>query len=76
MTARLVVVACVTGSRLYDTLGVRHRTVRVAHSLCSGFDIARTGGSPFAFDALTCYPHTTRDRIDYVSLFAIPAGCG
>jgi 2-polyprenyl-6-methoxyphenol hydroxylase-like FAD-dependent oxidoreductase len=74
MTARLVVVACGTGSR--DTLRVRHRTVRVAHSLCSGFDIARTGGSPFAFDALTCYPHTTRDRIDYVSLFAIPAGCG
>ena len=72
MTARLVVVACGTGSRLYDTLGVRHRTVRVAHSLCSGFDIARTDGSPFAFDALTCYPHTTRDRIDYVSLFAIP----
>ena len=29
---------------------------------------------PFAFDALTCYPDTTRDRIDYVSLFAIPGG--
>ena len=72
ITARLVVVACGTESRLYETLGVRHRMVRVAHSLCSGFDIARTDRRPLAFDALTCYPHTTRDRIDYMSLFAIP----
>ena len=72
ITARLVVVACGTGSKLYESLGVRHRMVRMAHSLCSGFDIARTDGRPFAFDALTCYPDTTRDRIDYVSLFAIP----
>ncbi len=72
ITARLVVVACGTGSRLYETLGVRQRMVRGAHSLCSGFDVARTDGGPFAFDALTCYPSTTRDRIDYVSLFAIP----
>jgi 2-polyprenyl-6-methoxyphenol hydroxylase-like FAD-dependent oxidoreductase len=72
ITARLVVVACGTGSKLYETLGVRHRMVRMAHSLCSGFDIARTDGRPFAFDALTCYPDTTRDGIDYVSLFAIP----
>jgi 2-polyprenyl-6-methoxyphenol hydroxylase-like FAD-dependent oxidoreductase len=72
IAARLVIVACGAGSRLYETLGVRHREVRVAHSLCSGFDIARTDRRPFAFDALTCYPHTTRDRIDYVSLFVIP----
>ena len=72
IAARLVVVACGSASRLYETLGVRYRTVRLAHSLCSGFDIARTDGMPFAFDALTCYPDTTRDRIDYVSLFAIP----
>jgi len=70
--ARLVVVACGTGSRLYETLGIRHHMVRVAHSLCSGFDIARTDGRPFAFDALTCYPDTTRNRVDYMSLFAIP----
>ena len=72
ITARLVVVACGTGSRLYETLGVRYRTLRVAHSLCSGFDVARTDGQPFPFDALTCYPDTTRHRIDYASLFAIP----
>ena len=72
ITARLVVVACGTGSRLYEALGVRYRTLRVAHSLCSGFDVARTDGRPFAFDALTCYPDTPRDRIDYASLFAIP----
>ena len=70
--ARLVVVACGTGSRLYETLGVRQRMVRVAHSLCSGFDIARADGRPFAFEALTCYPDTTRERVDYLSLFAIP----
>jgi len=72
ITARLVVVACGTGSKLSERLGVRQRMVRRAHSLCSGFDIARTDGRPFAFDALTCYPDTTRDRVDYVSLFAIP----
>ena len=72
LRARLVVVACGTGSRLYEALGVRDRVLRAAHSLSSGFDIARTDGRPFAFDALTCYPDTTRDRIDYVSLFAIP----
>jgi 2-polyprenyl-6-methoxyphenol hydroxylase-like FAD-dependent oxidoreductase len=72
IAARLVVVACGTGSPLYEALGVRRRMVRAAHSLCIGFDIERTDGTPFAFDALTCYPHTTRDRIDYVSLFAIP----
>jgi 2-polyprenyl-6-methoxyphenol hydroxylase-like FAD-dependent oxidoreductase len=70
--ARLVVVACGSGSRLYEALGVRYRSVRVAHSLCSGFDVARADDKPFAFDALTCYPDTARDRIDYVSLFAIP----
>ena len=72
IAARLVVVACGSASRLYEALGVRYRMVRVAHSLCSGFDVAQSDGSPFAFDALTCYPDTTRDRIDYVSLFAIP----
>lgn len=72
LTARLVVVASGTASRLYETLGGRHRVVRVAHSLCSGFDVARSDARPFAFDALTCYPDTIRDRIDFVSLFAIP----
>ncbi len=70
--SRLLVLACGTGGRLHRALGIDKRIIRKAHSLCSGFDIAREDGKPFPFDAVTYYAEKLATRIDYATLFAVP----
>ena len=74
LTARLLVMAAGTGPKAEALLGMHRRAVRSRHSICVGFDIARTDGSAFPFDALTYWADSLDDGIDFVSLFLVP-GC-
>ena len=72
LTTRLVAVACGTGGRLHESLGLERQMLREAHSLCTGFDVERVDGRPFAFDSLTYWGDSLREAIDYVTLFPVP----
>jgi 2-polyprenyl-6-methoxyphenol hydroxylase-like FAD-dependent oxidoreductase len=71
-SARLVVMAAGTAPKVESLMGVQRRQIRNRHSLCVGFDIARTDGSPFPFDALTYWADAPESGIDYISLFPVP----
>ena len=55
-------------------LGIKRRVLAERHSVSFGFTIARRDGTPFDFEALTCYGERTADGIDYLSLFPVPSG--
>ena len=55
-------------------LGIKRRVLAERHSVSFGFSIARRDGTPFDFEALTCYGERTADGIDYLSLFPVPSG--
>ncbi|ULK96951.1 NAD(P)/FAD-dependent oxidoreductase [Bradyrhizobium sp. I71] len=74
VTARLVVLATGMAGVLGYKLGVRRRVLAERHSVSFGFTIARQDGTPFDFEALTCYGERTADGIDYLSLFPVRAG--
>lgn len=74
VTARLVVLATGMAGVLGYKLGIRRRVLAERHSVSFGFTIARKDGSPFDFEALTCYGERTADGIDYLSLFPVHAG--
>jgi 2-polyprenyl-6-methoxyphenol hydroxylase-like FAD-dependent oxidoreductase len=74
VTARLVVLATGMAGALGYKLGIRRRVLAERHSVSFGFTIARQDGSPFDFEALTCYGERTADGIDYLSLFPVRAG--
>lgn len=74
VTARLVVLATGMAGVLGYKLGIRRRVLAERHSVSFGFTIARKDGSPFDFEALTCYGERTADGIDYLSLFPVRAG--
>ncbi|MBR1168217.1 MULTISPECIES: NAD(P)/FAD-dependent oxidoreductase [Bradyrhizobium] len=72
--ARLVVLATGMAGVLGYKLGIRRRVLAERHSVSFGFTIARKDGTPFDFEALTCYGERTADGIDYLSLFPVRAG--
>lgn len=74
VTARLVVLATGMAGVLGYRLGIRRRVLAERHSVSFGFTIARQDGTPFDFEALTCYGERTADGIDYLSLFPVRAG--
>ncbi|MEY9284767.1 2-polyprenyl-6-methoxyphenol hydroxylase-like FAD-dependent oxidoreductase [Bradyrhizobium yuanmingense] len=74
VTARLVVLATGMAGALGYKLGIRRRVLAERHSVSFGFTIARKDGTPFDFEALTCYGERTADGIDYLSLFPVHAG--
>lgn len=69
--ARLVALACGTAGDLHARLGMRKRTIQSEQSLAFGFDVARTDGYPFPFEAATYYPDGCDDRVAYLTLFRI-----
>jgi 2-polyprenyl-6-methoxyphenol hydroxylase-like FAD-dependent oxidoreductase len=69
--ARLVVLACGTGARLHEGLGLRKRMIRAGHSICAGFTIAPLGRPAFSFESLTYHARLPRGGVDYVTLFLI-----
>ncbi|WP_448042619.1 FAD-dependent oxidoreductase [Bradyrhizobium liaoningense] len=74
VAARLVVLATGMAGVLGYKLGIRRRVLAERHSVSFGFTIARRDGTPFDFEALTCYGERTADGIDYLSLFPVRAG--
>lgn len=74
VTARLVVLATGMAGVLGYKLGIRRRVLAERHSVSFGFTIARQDGTPFDFEALTCYGERTADGIDYLSLFPVRTG--
>ncbi|MGY4361203.1 2-polyprenyl-6-methoxyphenol hydroxylase-like FAD-dependent oxidoreductase [Bradyrhizobium sp. i1.7.7] len=74
LEARLVVLATGMAGALGYKLGIKRRVLAERHSVSFGFSIARRDGTPFDFEALTCYGERTADGIDYLSLFPVPSG--
>ncbi|MET4205591.1 NAD(P)/FAD-dependent oxidoreductase [Bradyrhizobium sp. LA2.1] len=74
LEARLVVLATGMAGALGYKLGIKRRVLAERHSVSFGFTIARRDGTPFDFEALTCYGERTADGIDYLSLFPVPSG--
>ncbi|WP_314945187.1 NAD(P)/FAD-dependent oxidoreductase [Bradyrhizobium cosmicum] len=74
LDARLVVLATGMAGALGYKLGIKRRVLAERHSVSFGFTIARRDGTPFDFEALTCYGERTADGIDYLSLFPVRAG--
>lgn len=74
VTARLVVLATGMAGVLGYKLGIRRRVLAERHSVSFGFTIARRDGTPFDFEALTCYGERMADGIDYLSLFPVRTG--
>jgi len=72
--ARLVVLATGMATALGYKLGIKRSVIAERHSVSFGFTIARGDGTPFDFEALTCYGERTTDGIDYLSLFPASAG--
>jgi 2-polyprenyl-6-methoxyphenol hydroxylase-like FAD-dependent oxidoreductase len=73
LTARLVVLACGVSQAIQTSLGLRRRTLQQDQCFVFGFTVTAANHQPFDFDAVTCYPTTVADRIDYLSLFRYPA---
>ena len=69
LTSRLIVLACGMSHKLQTSLGLRRRVIQKDQCVILGFMIAAGNGKPFAFDAMTYYPTTSADRIDYLTLF-------
>ncbi|MGD5656729.1 hypothetical protein QUT10_22545, partial [Xanthomonas citri pv. citri] len=61
LDARLVVLATGMASALGYKLGIRRRVLADRHSVSFGFTIARKDGTPFDFEALTCYGERAAD---------------
>lgn len=74
VTSRLVVLATGMSGALGYNLGIARRLIAAGHSVSFGFTIASSDGSPFPFQALTCYGERTSDGVDYLSLFPVPGG--
>ena len=72
LTARLVIFACGGNRALQASLGLTRRVLQREQSLALGFNIAPQKSRSFPFEAVTYYPTTNADRIDYLTLFKIP----
>jgi 2-polyprenyl-6-methoxyphenol hydroxylase-like FAD-dependent oxidoreductase len=71
LTSRLVVLSSGVSGELQARLGFRKTVIRKEQSVSLGFSMARSDGSAFPFDALTCYPGSNTARIDFLSLFVM-----
>jgi 2-polyprenyl-6-methoxyphenol hydroxylase-like FAD-dependent oxidoreductase len=71
LTSRLVVLASGVSNELQASLGLRKKVIQKDQSSAFGFSIARLDGQPFSFDAITYYPTTYEECVDYVALFAL-----
>jgi len=72
LAARLVIFACGGSPALFGGLGLARRVIQKEQCLALGFNIAPHNSRAFPFQAVTYYPTTTADRIDYLTLFKIP----
>jgi 2-polyprenyl-6-methoxyphenol hydroxylase-like FAD-dependent oxidoreductase len=72
IAARLVIVAGGTGGGIAKDLGIEKRPSHSELSLALGFNLVRTDGRPFSFDAVTYRPESVSDRVGYLTLFRFP----
>ena len=70
--ARLVIIACGINQVLQSQLGLTRHVVQKEQSLALGFHIAPVNARSFPFQAVTYYPSSAADRIDYLTLFRTP----
>lgn len=71
VSARLIVLATGLSSVLSKRLGIEAKVIRAGQSLAVGFDVAFSDPSSHDVLPLTYYGEQTRDRIDYIALFAM-----
>jgi 2-polyprenyl-6-methoxyphenol hydroxylase-like FAD-dependent oxidoreductase len=71
--ARLLVLATGLNNGLRRMLGITRVELSACHSISVGFDVARAGGAPFGFPALTYYPERAAERISYLTFFPVGA---
>lgn len=71
LATRLVVLACGLNGELLGDLGLKRVTIRRSHSEAVAFTLAKPNGTPFEFDAATCFPPSQTSGIDYLTLFRI-----
>jgi len=69
--ARLVAIGCGSSADLPAKLGMRTVTVKENQSLSFGFDVRRSDGTRFSFDAMTYYPDGSSTRTMFLSLFRV-----
>jgi 2-polyprenyl-6-methoxyphenol hydroxylase-like FAD-dependent oxidoreductase len=69
--ARLVIVASGGAGAFPEKLGFERRVIREGQSTGFGFDVARTDGSRFPFDALTYMSSGYEARMGYCTFFPI-----
>jgi 2-polyprenyl-6-methoxyphenol hydroxylase-like FAD-dependent oxidoreductase len=72
LAARLVVFACGINQSLQAGLNLSRRVIQKEQSLALGFNLAPCNARTFPFQAITYYPTTSADRIDYLTLFKVP----
>jgi 2-polyprenyl-6-methoxyphenol hydroxylase-like FAD-dependent oxidoreductase len=73
VTARLVVVAAGTSSRLRQVTGAVRRDVSTHHSLAFGFDLTLESGS-LPHDGVNILPDRYTDQVGFLTLFPTPVG--
>jgi 2-polyprenyl-6-methoxyphenol hydroxylase-like FAD-dependent oxidoreductase len=71
LATRLVVLACGLNGELPSDLGLKRVIIRKNHSEAVAFTLAKPNGTPFEFDAATCFPPSQKAGVDYLSLFRI-----
>ena len=73
VTARLVVVAAGTSSRLRQVTGAVRRDVSTHHSLAFGFDLTLESGS-LPHEGVNILPDRYTDQVGFLTLFPTPVG--
>ena len=69
VAGRLIVLASGFNPELPSSVGLKRSVVRAHHSVAIAFNLARTDGTPFPFDALTYYSVGSARGVDYLTLF-------
>jgi 2-polyprenyl-6-methoxyphenol hydroxylase-like FAD-dependent oxidoreductase len=70
--ARLVIIACGINQALQSQLGFTREVIQKEQCLALGFNVTPANARAFPFQAVTYYPTTADDRIDYLTLFKTP----
>jgi 2-polyprenyl-6-methoxyphenol hydroxylase-like FAD-dependent oxidoreductase len=71
---RLIVLAAGLNGELLPSLGLKRMWVQKHQSLAAAFHLVRADGRRFPFDAVTFYPKSKRNGLDYLSIFATKRG--
>lgn len=69
ISARLVIMASGLNANIVEELGIGYHTTHKGHTLCIGFTVAPVGRTHFDFTSLTLHGTSTKDKIDYITLF-------